>query len=192
MKVTNKGTCGKRTGPNGYDFCYLKAGHRGKCFSSFGRRMEYIVQEVLRFAGRKVVSSNDEEDRIQKVDFWLECSRDECFLLTEKKNFVPIQFTIHRDAAHGEKGGNAMNGGVIIVWISNQDLEIWEETTDDDMRKTLALKITDSFLSAVDRAATVMNLMGVEELIQPPDDYRFNGFNGRTVDVRQVNMEKTA
>lgn len=186
MNAIYKGICRKRTGREGYDYCYLEAGHKGKCFSSFGRKMEYLAQEVLKFAGRRVVGSTDYEDKNGKVDFWLECTQEECFLVT-KRAYVPVQFTVSNcDVAldrrnvdvHGSdrigKGEKVRMMGIIIVWISASDLDLWEDASlADDARKTLALKITDNFLSAIDREATIMSYLKVG-LRQPPNDSRFS------------------
>jgi hypothetical protein len=127
--------------------------------------MEYEIQEVLKFAGRNVVNSTRYVDEVLKIDFWVECSRDECLLLVADRDYVPIQFTINRDAAYGEKGINSINGdesgGVPIVWISAADLIQWKNAPSEDTRKSIALKITEEFLGAVDRAATLMHYLGV-------------------------------
>jgi hypothetical protein len=170
--ATDKRICRKKTGPRGYDSCYQEVGHSGKCFTSFGRKMEHIVQEVLRFAGRKVVTATLDEDEKDGVDCWIECSREECFLVLEKKGFVPIQFTVNRDASYGDKGCNAMDRGVVIVWISDTDLRKWEEVTNKDARKALALEITNRFLRAVDSSTTIISYLNVG-LQQPPKDSRF-------------------
>lgn len=176
MGVISKGLCNAKLGPHKNDVCYEKAGHSGKCFSSFGRKLEYEVQEVLKFAGRSVVSSTRREDEVLKVDFWVECSREECFLLADR-GYVPIQFTINRDAANGEKGINAINGdgnvGVPIVWISAATLSQWKNAPSEDARKSIALKITEEFLCAVDRAVTLMSYLGVGLKPPPICDIRF-------------------
>ncbi|MBI1839055.1 MAG: hypothetical protein HYR95_02055 [Candidatus Colwellbacteria bacterium] len=189
MNTINKSICRKRTGSCGYDFCYQEVGHNGRCFSSFGRKMEYLVQEALKFAGRKVVSATEEEDKRDGVDWWIECSPEELLMVLEKRGYVAVQFTVNREATYSNKGCNAMDNGVMIVWVSDVDLKMWEKATNDDARKALALKITDCFLNAIDSSINIMRHLPGVKLRQPPNDFRFRE---ETADVRQVNIVQPA
>ncbi len=161
MSVNIEDRCQNKVGIRDDDVCYKRFGHRGNCYKSVGLEAEDLAQEVLKLSGHKVVKATIHEDHIFKVDFWVECSYEECPLLTDR-DFVPIQFTIDREAAYGRKGQEALRNGTIIVWIAWAELVEWQNAPDEDTRKVMSLKISRQFMTAVSKVSAAIKCLGLK------------------------------
>lgn len=154
MSEQNLGQCQTKLGTRDSDVCYKKAGHLGNCYKSVGLEAEAMIREVLSLAGHKAVKASIHEDHIRKVDFWVECSNEECPLIFRDKEFVPIQFTIDREAAFGRKGQEAIRNGTIIVYISWEELMGWHNCSDAYEKQRLCSKIAGEFMDTIKKVTT--------------------------------------
>ena len=80
----------------------------------FGLKAEEWVVELLRRNGTEVVHADSAEDRVFKVDFWVE----------HDGYWLPIQFSVNKKAVIGWKGLDAVRRGIVPMWIADQELEI--------------------------------------------------------------------
>jgi len=124
------------------DICYKEQGHSGKCYKSPGHEAEDLIQALLEECGCFVAKGTIYEDHRLKIDFWV-------FGEEAKKvnggEYVPIQFTVDRQAACGTKGLQAIRGGVIIVCIGFQDLIQWENSQDPSLKDVIRWRIYHDF-----------------------------------------------
>ncbi len=80
----------------------------------FGLKAEEWVVEMLRRNGTEVVHADSTEDRIFKVDFWVHYI----------EYWIPIQFSVDKKAVMGWKGLDAIQRGIVPMWIDGAELAI--------------------------------------------------------------------
>lgn len=80
----------------------------------FGLQAERWIEEILKRNGYETVHASWTEDIISKVDFWVKC--DEYWL--------PIQFSLDKNAIIGWKGIDALRRGIVPMWMDGQKLEV--------------------------------------------------------------------
>ena len=80
----------------------------------FGLQAEQWMVELLRRNGVEVQHATRTEDREFKVDFWVHCS----------EYWIPIQFSIDKEAITSWKGLDVVRRGIIPMWINETELEV--------------------------------------------------------------------
>lgn len=135
--------CGMKLGRYEDEICYKEQGHSGKCYKSLGHEAEDLIQALLEECGCLVVKGTIHEDHKLKIDFWV--FGEEAKKVNGGGEYVPIQFTIDRQAACGTKGFQAIKGGVIIVCIDVKDLIQWKNSQDTSLRDVIRWRIYCDF-----------------------------------------------
>ncbi|MDI6603330.1 MAG: hypothetical protein QME57_04495 [Patescibacteria group bacterium] len=79
----------------------------------FGLRAEKWVVEMLVAAGYQVIPATEVEDKVHKVDFWV----------AWQDSWLPIQFSVDRQAMVSWKGFDALRRGIVPSWLDGQELE---------------------------------------------------------------------
>lgn len=80
----------------------------------FGLKAQELIVEILRRNGTEVEKATRVEDRILKIDFWVRLN----------KYWIPVQFSIDKDAIVSWKGVEALRCGIVPMWINGQELEV--------------------------------------------------------------------
>jgi len=79
----------------------------------FGLQSERRIISILKEEGFMVVKATYEEDHFYKVDFWL----------WHNGSWVAVQFSVDREAIMGRKGKDAVQRGIIPMWIDGDKLK---------------------------------------------------------------------
>jgi len=154
--------CGKWLGPRKDDVCYKDKGHEGKCYKSLGLELESDIQEILQSRGYKVIKATnyeDCEDPSGKKDFWIYSKE-----INGGDGYVPIQFTVNRQAACGDKGIKAISKGVVIIFIEDNKIIEWKRCKDESLKADIAEKITKSFW---ERVQNIVNSFHMKRFSKP-------------------------
>ncbi|OGY58036.1 MAG: hypothetical protein A3D47_02415 [Candidatus Colwellbacteria bacterium RIFCSPHIGHO2_02_FULL_43_15] len=147
----SKNICGKQLGSTEYDTCYKELNHGGNCYKTFGLEAEAWMQELLRQCDCQVAKATIHEDHKLKIDFWVYSADLRCNGESANKDFLPIQFTIDKNAACGLKGRDALRQGVVILFIESDDLLEWKTMSDVTLKEVVKLRIYRNFCDSVKR-----------------------------------------
>ena len=96
----------------------------------FGLIAEGWTIEMLRSAGVRVRRATGREDHAEKIDFWVWSKRFQ--------KWLPIQFTVDKEAAMSWKGSDSLKRGVVVSWLSDRKLSDWANSHSADLQKDLA------------------------------------------------------
>lgn len=133
------------------DTCYKELNHEGSCYKNFGLEIEDLIQELLRQCECQVVKATIHEDHVRKIDFWVYSAEIHCNGEYANEDFLPIQFTIDRNAACGLKGRDALKQGIVIIFVDANDLLEWKNFSDTTLKEVVKLRIYRSFCDSVKR-----------------------------------------
>lgn len=80
----------------------------------FGLKAEEWMVELLSRNGTETRRATLKEDTVFKVDFWVRLNG----------YWLPIQFSVDKEAIMSWKGKDALQRGVVPIWVDAQELEI--------------------------------------------------------------------
>ncbi|OIO49724.1 MAG: hypothetical protein AUJ39_00540 [Parcubacteria group bacterium CG1_02_42_13] len=138
-----KVNCGKKLGSYEDEICYKEQGHDGKCYKSLGHEAEDLIQMLLADCGCFVAKGTIHEDHKLKIDFWV--FAQEAKKINGGDEYLPIQFTIDKNAACGTKGRDAIRNGIIIICIEVKELLEWKHSEDSSLRDVVRWRIYREF-----------------------------------------------
>jgi hypothetical protein len=78
----------------------------------FGLKAEKWIISILKSNGFSVIKSSDIEDLIFKVDFWIQ----------HDNYWIPVQFSVDKEAIISWKGTNSLRLGIVPMWIDGNKL----------------------------------------------------------------------